>query len=249
MVYTYDKSGNRSSLIASGTDAYTTDYSYDLNNRLVAASKDDGSAIETTSYYYDWNGNQHGKTTSLLSSGSVSMGYSLTESLAGAELSSYNGFNQLVESTVDDAAVTYTYYPDGSRATKNGTEFILDGGNVVLEIEGGAVTAKYTRAMNLVSSTIGGATSYYLYNAHGDVLQLADSAGVVTKNYDYEAFGYHWIYFDGMIMGADKFGNLNLGYVGAMMGFSGVWLLNPATSGAGDGFWVQYGIDMVNGGR
>jgi hypothetical protein len=58
-----------------------------------------------------------------------------------------------------------------------------------------------------------------------------------------------WIYFDGMLMGADKFGNLNLGYVGYHMGFDGIMLLNFATSGAGDGFWVQYGINMAKGGR
>ena len=33
------------------------------------------------------------------------------------------------------------------------------------------------------------------------------------------------------------------------MGFPLWLLLNPATSGAGDGYWVQKGIDMANGGR
>lgn len=50
-------------------------------------------------------------------------------------------------------------------------------------------------------------------------------------------------------MGADKFGNLNLGYVGVMMGFSGRMLLNPATSGSGDGFWVKRGMEMAKNGR
>jgi len=58
-----------------------------------------------------------------------------------------------------------------------------------------------------------------------------------------------WIYFDGQLMGADKFGNLNLGYVGSRMGYGGYDLLNPATSGAGDGYWVQYGINMAKAGR
>ena len=60
---------------------------------------------------------------------------------------------------------------------------------------------------------------------------------------------YPWIYFEGELMSADKFGNLNLGYVGTKMGFPLWILLNPATSGAGDGYWVQKGIDMANGGR
>ncbi len=31
--------------------------------------------------------------------------------------------------------------------------------------------------------------SYYLFNAHGDVVQLSDAAGGVTQTYDYDAFG------------------------------------------------------------
>ncbi|MDY3303082.1 MAG: RHS repeat-associated core domain-containing protein [Clostridia bacterium] len=58
-----------------------------------------------------------------------------------------------------------------------------------------------------------------------------------------------WIYFDGQVMGADKVGNLNLGYVGRKMGFDGYLLKNPATTGGGDGYWVQYGIDMASQGR
>ena len=60
---------------------------------------------------------------------------------------------------------------------------------------------------------------------------------------------YPWIYFDGMIMGADKFGNLNLGYVGYEMGFRGIMLDNIYTSGGGDKFWVKYGITMAKKGR
>lgn len=60
---------------------------------------------------------------------------------------------------------------------------------------------------------------------------------------------YNWIYFDEQLMGADKFGNLNLGYVGCLMGFSYFMLLNPATSGSGGGYWVDYGIRMALNGR
>ncbi|RPF43405.1 RHS repeat-associated protein [Hydrogenoanaerobacterium saccharovorans] len=31
--------------------------------------------------------------------------------------------------------------------------------------------------------------SYYLFNAHGEVVQLTDAAGAVTQTYDYDAFG------------------------------------------------------------
>jgi hypothetical protein len=58
-----------------------------------------------------------------------------------------------------------------------------------------------------------------------------------------------WIYFDGMVFAADKFGNLNLGYVGYMMGYNGFQLINPATSGGGDQEWIEYGIEMAKQGR
>ena len=58
-----------------------------------------------------------------------------------------------------------------------------------------------------------------------------------------------WIYFEGHYMDADKFVNLNLGYVGALMGFSTFMLLNPLTSGDGDGYWIEYGINMAMSGR
>ena len=49
----------------------------------------------------------------------------------------------------------------------------------------GRQAATYLRGANLISD----GTSYYLYNAHGDVVQLTDSTGAVTKSYDYDAFG------------------------------------------------------------
>ncbi|MDR0491209.1 MAG: hypothetical protein LBH28_08215, partial [Oscillospiraceae bacterium] len=72
--------------------------------------------------------------------------------------------------------MAYTYYPSGLRATKasgaGATRYVLDGGNVALETVNGNRAANYTRALNLVSSIIGNSTNWYLYNAHGDVVQL-----------------------------------------------------------------------------
>lgn len=48
---------------------------------------------------------------------------------------------------------------------------------------------KYIRGLNLVASTDGTETNYYLYNAHGDVVQTTDAAGTVKRTYDYDAFG------------------------------------------------------------
>lgn len=55
-----------------------------------------------------------------------------------------------------------------------------------------------------------------------------------------------WIYFDGDIISADKFGNINLGYVGTKMGYHGRQLKNLYTMDKDDGSYVIYGIDMAN---
>jgi len=66
---------------------------------------------------------------------------------------------------------------------------MLNGGNVALEHIGSTVTVVYIRGINLVYSVIGTRTNYYLYNGHGDVVQLVDVSGALTKEYDYDAFG------------------------------------------------------------
>ena len=65
---------------------------------------------------------------------------------------------------------------------------IWDGSNIVMDVDGddGAVIDRYIRGITLLASDVQG---YYLYNAHGDVVQLADGSGAVTKDYDYDAFG------------------------------------------------------------
>jgi uncharacterized protein YegL len=58
-----------------------------------------------------------------------------------------------------------------------------------------------------------------------------------------------WMYFDGMLMAGDDFGNLNMAYVGYKMGLPTLVYQNPVTTDGKDAFWVQYGIDMAICGR
>lgn len=58
-----------------------------------------------------------------------------------------------------------------------------------------------------------------------------------------------WMYFDGMLMAADDFGNLNMAYVGYKMGLPTSIYQNFATTDGKDAFWVQYGIDLAKSGR
>ncbi|WP_343252806.1 RHS repeat-associated core domain-containing protein [Ligaoa zhengdingensis] len=48
---------------------------------------------------------------------------------------------------------------------------------------------RYARGINAIYVESGDAKNYYLYNAHGDVVQLTDTTGTVTQEYEYDAFG------------------------------------------------------------
>jgi len=56
-------------------------------------------------------------------------------------------------------------------------------------IVGGAVERRYVYGLQRVSQTQSGTTSFYGYDAHGDVRALMDATGAVTDTYDYDAFG------------------------------------------------------------
>jgi len=106
----------------------------------------------------------------------------------------YDGFNRLIGVTDSTGlSAQYTYRPDGLRASKtvNGvrTAHVWNGQNLVLDIDGSTVRGTYVRGIGLIRSTIASTTSWYLHNAHGDVVQLANQSGTVTRNYDYDAFG------------------------------------------------------------
>ena len=101
---------------------------------------------------------------------------------------SYNGFNQLVYAVTGEGAIAYTYNAQGIRTSRTigqtTTHYLLDGGNVIGEVEGDEIYT-YVRGVNLIF----GRARYYLYNAHGDVVQLTNTNGELTKNYNYDAFG------------------------------------------------------------
>ena len=142
-------------MTASGTDSYNTTYTYDANNRLTMESKTQGGTTTTSVYTYDDNGNL---LTELDATNTAVVNHS------------YDGFNRLISSVVGTTAITYSYNAQGIRTSRQVgatyTDYLLDGGNVVGEIAGETVTT-YLRGTNLISDGI----SYYLYNAHGDVVK------------------------------------------------------------------------------
>jgi RHS repeat-associated protein len=98
----------------------------------------------------------------------------------------------LISAHLNGENITYAYRPDGMRASKSTAdatvEHVWDGADIIADITDGAAT-RYVRGANLVLSSAGAAAAYYSYNAHGDVVQLTDGSGAVTKSYGYDAFG------------------------------------------------------------
>jgi RHS repeat-associated protein len=90
--------------------------------------------------------------------------------------------------------VLLAYSPNNLRRTKtvNGvqTRHVWDGDQLAADLNSSsAVVASYTRGHALISERRSGASQFYLYNGHGDVVNLTNSSGTVVKTYDYDAWG------------------------------------------------------------
>ncbi|OPX41877.1 tRNA(Glu)-specific nuclease WapA precursor [Ruminiclostridium hungatei] len=102
----------------------------------------------------------------------------------------------MIKTSTGDITAEYTYDGNGLRTSKNingiVTNHIWDGNQIILETSGtGEVTSKYVRGINLIYSEDGTGANrrFFLYNGHGDVVQLTDASGSSVKSYDYDAFG------------------------------------------------------------
>ncbi len=162
IAYTYDASGNRISTTAGGV---ITTYAYDANNRLLSETVGDTA----TAYTYDANGN------------------TLT---AGDKTYTYNTRGQQTGFADATAAASYAYNPSGLRNVKtvggSTKYFVYNGMNIVYEYtESVADGVAYFYGLNRTHNSEG---EIYLYNAHGDVMQLVKNNAVVAS-YTYDAFG------------------------------------------------------------
>ena len=196
--YKYDDYGNRAEMTVTGSENYTTVYSYNDSQgkyKALLMSESKTSADETplpgftttaekTTYTYDKNGSQLTKTTS-----------------EKTETNTYNAVNQLVGFTDGETTASYAYNASGLRYEKtvNGetVHHVWDGNQQIIAdvVESQFYEANcYIRGTNLVATYHyqNGAKSdytYYVQNAHGDVVNLTDADGAVTKTYHYDAFG------------------------------------------------------------
>lgn len=165
--YEYDENGNRIRMEKkTGTGLKWETYTYDQLDRLLTKSTPDGE----TAYTYDRNGNQLTKSED-----------------KKEEIQTYDALNRLISWTDGSHSAEYTYYPDNNRASKtvNGvtTNHIWSNGEIQVDITEGK-TVNYIHGHRLIESDYG----TYLYNAHGDVVQLVKN-DLVSQRYDYDAYG------------------------------------------------------------
>ena len=198
--YEYDDYGNRSKMTAEGTEDYVTEYSYvDSNGKYTALLQKEvktaeanenlinlnpNSNVKQTVYTYDANGNQITKTAD-----------------GTTETNTYDGLNQLIGFADGETTASYKYNASGLRYEKTvdgqTINHVWDGNQQIVAdvVDNQFYEADcYIRGTNLVAkyNYCNGNKSeytYYTQNAHGDVVNLTDSTGAVTKTYKYDAFG------------------------------------------------------------
>ena len=200
--YTYDANNNRKQMTIGNK---TTAYQYNKNDELLRTDtlNTDTEKNDVVIYKNDKNGNQlaavnrseipaEAKDTSYIDV-DVTLG---DNQLNDNVVNHYNALNQLTETLTKNYKVSFTYDAEGLRTGKtvNGekTVYVWDGEQVVMELsKGGAVQKRYIRGNDLVYADKGENTekTYYVTDMHGNVVQLLDESGNVTKTYEYDSFG------------------------------------------------------------
>ncbi|KIP21341.1 tRNA nuclease WapA [Anoxybacillus ayderensis] len=213
--YRYDENGNRTKIESPTGEAIV--YRYDALDQLVEEQWPDGTTIAYM-YDGFGNRKQIVKTKDGLST-TITAGYNAANQLVrfGEETITYdangnriedsqyryewNAADQLVSITRKGEStpfVTYQYDEDGRRIQKtvNGvvTNYHYQGDslNVLYETDAsGNVVQSYVYGENgqLLAMKKGGATYFYHYNAHGDVIALTDAQGNVVARYEYDTWG------------------------------------------------------------
>lgn len=183
--YQYDDNGNiltvSQTVLNQGTR--TNQYTYDKLNRIQTVTRWDGSAV---SYTYDLKGNR------LTSSDTSEVPFIMDDTSYAYDL-----FNTLTSATVGANTTLFNYSADGMRYKKstgaNVTQYRYNqSGEVISETNGNdQTTANYVRGDRLLvkKDVTNSKDYYYLYNGHGDVIQIIDTSGNVVNSYSYDEWG------------------------------------------------------------
>ena len=202
ITYTYDSNNNRKTMTVGNK---VTAYKYNKNDELLRTDTLNTDTEKDTVVIYknDRNGNQlatvnryeipEEKKEKPYIDIDVTLG---SNQLNKNVVNHYNADNQLVRTLTKNYKVSFTYDAEGLRTSKtvNGekTVFVWDGDQLVMELsDSGKVKKRYVRGNDLVFVDKGTETEkqYYVTDPHGNVVQLTDGNGKVTKTYEYDSFG------------------------------------------------------------
>ncbi|RED54736.1 RHS repeat domain-containing protein [Cohnella lupini] len=178
--YTYDENGNIDSQTNAGG---TTTYTYDPLDRLSTVQYPGGSDVQ---YSYDLRGNRRTESTDVSPLQYESLDYT------------YNVWDQLTSANKGGASTSFQYEPQGLRIKKaSQTETVRytydNNGRVIAESNASfVVQSNYVWGPDRLLQKRDTATDnkyYYLYNGHGDVVQVVDQSGQVINHYQYDEWG------------------------------------------------------------
>ena len=197
VTYTYDDLGRLTSeIIESNGNTSVTTYAYDANSNRVSMTKD---GVTTTYKYNELN--------QLVQAGNVVYTYDnagnlVAQSANGILVASYeyNSRNQMVKAVVNSSngtlTETYTYNVFGDRTSKtsNGvtTYYTIDYSGEYSQILAATTASEsvfYIRGHELISTTTGDDTSFYLFDGGNTVRALTDMNGSISDEYIFDAFG------------------------------------------------------------
>jgi len=177
LTYSYDKAGSRTK--TGGTFARTGIPSAITSATYNAANQQ--TALGNQTMTFDNNGNLTGITDA-----------------SGTTIYTWNSRNQLTGISSPGVTASFVYDGLGRREKKtinsSLTEFLYDGLNPVQETSGATVLANILTGLGIDefftrTDVPAAATSYFLPDAPGSALALADTAGAVQTEYTYEPFG------------------------------------------------------------
>lgn len=177
--YEYDNNGNITSITEN--DTTTTQYEYDALNRLSKTTRPLGN--ETT-YTYDSRGNREQTSGEKIDETSIIEGGF-----------TYNSWDKMSSFSDGSDTYSYEYDPEGLRtkkiSTSETTRYHTDNsGRVIAESNASdQVTAQNIWGHKVLARKVSSAYYYYLYNGHGDVVQIMDENGNIVNSYTYDEWG------------------------------------------------------------
>ncbi len=195
--YTYDSNGNILTTTETvGTTQHSTTYTYDKLNRITSVA---GTKCADSYYEYDARGNRKANFEQIdfLSEDDAMFRYNEEDNLYYSEvgeessiiLYSANGYRYLKQENNE--------YPEFYVYDSNGRLNMIAEPTNLIGSDNSVITVMYPeiqyiwgpdRVLAKIDNTMN-KSYYYLYNGHGDVVQIVDTSGTVKNTYDYDVWG------------------------------------------------------------